>query len=72
MNSIFTYDNLTILDFTGTGDDFEVDQGEINIGISVVKGNTYLLDAMNAVLAEMTVEDFNNTMNDAILVQPEI
>ena len=72
MGACATYDNLTILDFTGTGDDFEVDQGEINIGISVVKGNTFLLDAMNAVLAEMSVEDFNNIMNDAILVQPEI
>ena len=72
MGACATYDNLTILDFTSTDDDFEVDQGEINIGISVVKGNTFLLDAMNAVLAEMTVEDFNNTMNDAILVQPEI
>ena len=65
-------ENNPNLDFTGTDDDFEVDQGEINIGISVVKGNSFLLDAMNAVLSEMTVEDFNNTMNDAILVQPEI
>ena len=72
MGACATYDNLTILDFTATDDDFEVDQGEINIGISVVKGNTFLLDAMNAVLAEMTVEDFNNTMNEAILVQPAI
>ena len=63
---------MTILDFSNTEDNFEVDQGEINIGISVVKGNTFLLDAMNAVLAEMTVDDFNNTMNEAILVQPEI
>ncbi len=72
MGACATYDNLTILDFTGTDDDFEVDQGEINIGISVVKGNTFLLDAMNAVLSEMSVDDFNNTMNEAILVQPEI
>ena len=72
MGACATYDNLVILDFTGTEDDFDVDQGEINIGISVVKGNTVLLDAMNAVLAEMTVEDFNNIMNEAILVQPEI
>ena len=72
MGACATYDNLTILDFTGTGDDFEVDQGEINIGISVIKGNTFLLDAMNAVLSEMSVDDFNNIMNDAILVQPEI
>jgi len=72
MGACATYDNLTILDFTGTEDNFEVDEGEINIGISVVKGNTYLLDAMNAVLGQMSVEDFNNTMNDAIAVQPEI
>ena len=72
MGACATYDNLTILDFTGTDDDFEVDQGEINIGISVVKGNSFLLDAMNAVLSEMSVDDFKNTMNEAILVQPEI
>ena len=72
MGACATYDNLVILDFSGTEDDFEVDQGEINIGISVVKGNTFLLDAMNAVLGEMSVEDFNNIMNEAISVQPEI
>ena len=48
------------------------DEGEINIGISVVKGNSSLLDAMNAVLSEMTVEDMNQIMNDAIAVQPAI
>ena len=72
MGACATYDNLVILDFSGTDDNFEVDEGEINIGISVVKGNTYLLDAMNKVLGEMTVEDFNNTMNEAISVQPAI
>ena len=72
MGACATYDNLVILDFSGTEDNFEVDEGEINIGISVVKGNTYLLDAMNAVLGEMAVEDFNNLMNEAISVQPEI
>ena len=72
MGACATYDNLTILDFSGTDDNFDVDEGEINIGISVVKGNTFLLDAMNAVLSEMTVEDFNNTMNEAISVQPAI
>ena len=72
MGACATYDNLVILDFTGSDDDFEVDEGEINIGISVVKGNTFLLDAMNKVLDTMSVEDFNNLMNDAIAVQPEI
>ena len=72
MGACATYDNLVILDFTGSGDDFDVDEGEINIGISVVKGNTFLLDAMNKVLGAMNVDDFNNIMNDAIAVQPEI
>ena len=53
-------------------DDFDVDEGEINIGISVVKGNSFLLDAMNAVLDEMDVDAFNELMNEAIGVQPEI
>ena len=72
MGACATYDNLVILDFTGSDDNFQVDEGEINIGISVVKGNAFLLDAMNAVLGEMTVEDFNNIMDEAISVQPEI
>ena len=72
MGACATYDNLMILDFTGSNDNFQVDDGEINIGISVVKGNTFLLDAMNKVLSGMTVEDFNTIMNDAIAVQPEI
>ena len=33
------YDDLVILDFSGTDDNFVVPEGEINIGISVVKGN---------------------------------
>ena len=72
MGACATYDNLVILDFSGSDDNFEVDAGEINIGISVVKGNDYLLNAMNTVLGEMSIEDFNNTMNEAISVQPEI
>ena len=72
MGACATYDNLFILDFSQTDDDFEVDQGEINIGISVLKSNTFLLDAMNKVLGEMNVDNFNSIMNDAINVQPEI
>ena len=72
MGACATYDNLVLLDFTGSEDNFEVDEGEINIGISVVKGNTALKDAMDAVLSTMTVDDFNNLMDEAISVQPEI
>lgn len=72
MGACATYSDLTILDFSGTDDDFDVDEGEINIGISVAKGNSYLKDAMNKVLSEMTVDDFNDIMDSAIAVQPEI
>ena len=72
MGACATYDNLVILDFSNTDDNFQVDEGEINIGISVVKGNSFLLDAMNGVLDAMSVEDFNSIMNEAISVQPAI
>lgn len=72
MAACATYGDLVILDFTGTDDDFAVSEEEINIGLSVRKGNTTLLDAANTVLSAMTVEDFNTLMNEAISVQPEI
>ena len=64
------YPSMKILDFSGSEDDFEVSEGEINIGISMMKGNTYLKDAMNSVLSTMTAEDFNDLMAQAIAVQP--
>ena len=67
-----TYDDLVILDFSGTDDDFQVSEGDNNIGISVAKGNTALKDAMNAALEGMTAEHFNALMYQAIAVQPEI
>jgi len=72
MGACATYDNLMILDFSGTDDDFAASEGDINIGISVKLGNTALKDMMDEVLEDMTVEDFNDLMNDAIAVQPEI
>lgn len=72
MGACATYNDLVILDFAGTDDDFQVSDEEINIGLSVRKGNTTLLDAANTVLSTMTTEDFNTLMNEAIAVQPEI
>lgn len=72
MGACATYSDLTILDFSDSDDNFQVDEGEINIGISVLKGNSVLKDAMNSVLNDMTVDDFNDVMNEAISVQPEI
>ena len=72
MGACATYDNLVLLDFTDSDDNFEVDQGEINIGISVIKGNDFLKTAMDDVLSTMTVDDFNALMDEAIAAQPEI
>ena len=44
----------------------------MNIGISVLKGNTVLKDAMDSVLSQMTEDDFNALMNQAIAIQPEV
>lgn len=68
--AVVAYPDLKVLDFNGSGDDFEVSEEEINIGISVQKGNTELLNAINSVLAELTEEDFNTLMDEAISVQP--
>ncbi|MBQ4642366.1 MAG: transporter substrate-binding domain-containing protein [Oscillospiraceae bacterium] len=68
--AVITYPNLTILDFSGSEDDFEVSAEEINIGISVREGNKTLLDAMNKVLDPMNADDFNALMAQAVAVQP--
>lgn len=64
------YPGFRVLDFSGTAGEFEVSEEEINIGISMKKGNTELQTAINGVLAEMTTEDFNRMMDEAISVQP--
>ena len=67
-----TYDDLVILDFSGSGDDFQVSDEEVFIGISVLKGNTALKDAFDAVLSNMSSDDFNTLLAGAIAIQPEI
>ena len=68
--AVIAYPDLMILDFEGADNGFIVDDGDINIGISVQKGNTELLDAINAVVKPMTADDFNALMNEAIKIQP--
>lgn len=70
MAACVAYPDFKLLDFTGSDDEFVVSDEEINIGISLQKGNTELLDALNGVLEEMTVEDYEEMMNEAISVQP--
>ena len=69
--------NLVVLNFSGTEGDFQfADEAEraenVNIGVSVKKGNTELQAAMNEVLNAMTEDDFNALMDEAIAVQPAI
>ena len=68
--AVQAYPDMKILDFAGSDDDFEVSEEDINIGISIMKGNTVLLDALNSVLNELTADDFNALMAEAIAVQP--
>lgn len=68
------YDDLKVLDFSGTDGDFKFSEEEreenVNIGISVRKGNTVLKEAIDSYLDTLTVDDFNTIMDDAIKVQP--
>ena len=68
--ALIAYPDLVILDFAGSGDDFEVSEEEVNIGISVQKGNTALVDAINSYLKDKTADDFNAMMQEAIKIQP--
>lgn len=70
MAACAAYPDMKMLDFSDTDDNFEVSDEEINIGISVKKGNTELLDGINSVLDKMTTDDFDQMMNEAISVQP--
>jgi len=72
--AVAAYPDLKILDFSGTDGDFRFDEEvraeNVNIGVSVMKGNTVLKEKIDAVLSTMTVEDFNSIMEQAIAVQP--
>ena len=70
-------DSLVILNFTGTDGDFQFATEEeraenVNTGISVLKGNTTLMEAIDGILGQMDSDDFDAIMAYAISVQPEI
>ena len=70
MAALVAYPDFKLLDFSGTDGDFEVSDEEINIGISMKKGNTELKEQIDGVLSKMTEDDFNEMMDEAISVQP--
>ena len=68
--ALIAYPDLVLLDFAGSGDDFVVSDEDINIGISIQKGNEALLEAINGYLKDLTADDFNALMAEAIKIQP--
>ena len=68
--ALVAYPDFKLLDFSGSDDNFKVSDEDINIGISVKKGNTELVDSINSVLSKMTKDDYNKMMDEAISVQP--
>ena len=72
--AVVAYPDMTILDFSGTDGDFqfsdEVRAENVNIGVSVKKGNTELKNMIDSVLSTMTADDMNALMEQAIAIQP--
>ena len=77
MGAVAKDDSLCILNFSSTDGDFQfADEAEraenVNIGISVQKGNSELTAAIDRVLSALTEENFNTLMDQAIAIQPEV
>ena len=68
--ALVAYPDFKLLDFSDTEGAFEVSDEDINIGISLKKGNDELKDAINGVLSKMTEDDYSKMMDEAISVQP--
>ncbi|MCL1976342.1 MAG: transporter substrate-binding domain-containing protein [Firmicutes bacterium] len=70
MAAVAVYPQLRLLDFSDSADNFLVSDEEINIGVSLKKGNKDLADKLNEALDKLSIEDFERMMNEAIKVQP--
>lgn len=68
--ALIAYPDFKLLDFGDGADGFKVSDEDINIGISMKKGNTELKTAIDSVLTKMTKDDFSKMMDEAIKVQP--
>ena len=68
--ALIAYPDFKLIDFGGGEADFQVTDEDINIGISLKKGNTELKSAIDSVLSKMTKDDFSKMMDEAISVQP--
>ena len=68
--ALVAYPEFKMIEFGGGEGDFQVTEEDINIGISLKKGNTELKEALDSVLSKMTKDDFSKMMDEAIAVQP--
>ncbi|MDF2654058.1 MAG: transporter substrate-binding protein [Bacillota bacterium] len=64
------YSNSDIVILDLSGGDFKVEPGDVNMGIGVKKGNTELLDAVNAAVSNFTEADIEAMMDEAVAKQP--
>lgn len=70
--AIATDPNLVLLDFAAGSDDFRVEESDVQIGISVQKGNQELLDALNHALDSWGEEKQDAQMKQAISWQLQL
>ena len=68
--ALIAYPDFVMMEFGGGENDFQVTEEDINIGISMKKGNTELKSAIDSVLTKMTKDDYSKMMDEAITVQP--
>ena len=62
---------FVMLDFSGNpDDDFKVEPEDIDLGISVQKGNQELLDQFNEFLAGISEDERHRMLDEAASVQP--
>ncbi len=70
MGAAYANKNLVMLDFTNSGNDFKVSDEVTNLGIAVSKSDPELKAAMNKALADISSDDREKIMKDAIKNQP--
>lgn len=69
MAAAYSNKDLVVLDFQG-GKGFDASDEDVNLGIAVKKGNTDLKDKLNKALSEISEEEREQIMQDAIKDQP--
>ena len=69
MAAVYSNKDLVILDFKGDKG-FKASDEDVNMGIAIKKGNKELADKINKALSEISEEDSNKMMEEAIKDQP--